>query len=120
MGPLVVLIGILYMRSGMARSTERVAHASRWRWARLVPLFVVGFIAMAALNSLGVFPKDLTTAFSEASKALILVALVGVGLNTNVTQMRAVGWRPLQVGFLAAACLSLFALGLGALILGTA
>ena len=28
--------------------------------------------------------------------------------------------RPAQVGFLAAACLSLFALGLGALILGTA
>lgn len=120
MGPLVVLIGILYLRSGMARATDKVQSASRWRWARLVPLFVIGFIAMAALNSLHVFPKELTSAFSEASRALILVALVGVGLNTDVTQMRAVGWRPLQVGFLAAACLSLFALGLGALILGTA
>ncbi len=120
MGPLVVLIGILYMRSGMARATDKVAAASRWRWARLVPMFVVGFIVMAALNSLHVFPAALSSAFSEASKALILVALVGVGLNTDVTQLRAVGWRPLQAGFLAAALLSLFALGLGALVLGTA
>ena len=120
MGPLVVLIGLLYLRSGLARATDKVQSASRWRWARLVPLFVIGFIAMAALNSWHVFPKELAAAFSDAARALILVALVGVGLNTDVTQLRAVGWRPLQVGFLAAACLSLFALGLGALILGTA
>lgn len=119
MGPLVVVIGILYVRSGMAASTDRVQAASRLRWVKLVPLFVVGFIALAALNSLSLIPAAALPPISEASKALILVALVAVGLNTDVSQLRAVGWRPLQAGFLAATLLSLFALGLGALVLGT-
>jgi uncharacterized integral membrane protein (TIGR00698 family) len=118
MGPLIVLIGALYVRSGMAASADRVQQASRLRWVRLVPLFVVGFIALAALNSLGLIPMAALPIISEASKALILVALVAVGLNTDVRQLRAVGWRPLQAGFLAAFLLSLFSLGLGALVLG--
>jgi len=119
MGPLVVLIGALYLRAGMARAADKVQSASRWRWARLVPLFVLGFIGMAALNSIGLIPAVALGPIAEASKALILVALVGVGLNTDVKQLRAVGVRPLYAGFLAAACLSLFALGATALVLGT-
>lgn len=120
MGPLIVVIGVLYIRSGMAASEEHVQEASRLPWVKLVPLFVVGFVAMAALNSLSLLPAGALSPISEASKALILVALVGVGLNTDVSQLRSVGWRPLQAGFLAAAALSVFALGFGALILGTA
>jgi uncharacterized integral membrane protein (TIGR00698 family) len=112
MGPLIVVIGILYLRSGLARSADQVRRKSRLQWLKLVPLFVVGFVALAALNSLGLIPAALLPAINEASKALILVALVGVGLNTDVSRLRAVGPRPLYVGFLAAAALSLLALGL--------
>jgi uncharacterized membrane protein YadS len=120
MGPLIVVIGLLYLRSGMARSEDRVQKASRFRWVRLVPLFVVGFVALAALNSVGLIPPDWGSSISAASKALILVALVGVGLNTDVSTLRPVGWRPLQLGFLAATMLSILALILVALVVGTA
>jgi uncharacterized membrane protein YadS len=116
MGPLIVLIGVLYLRSGMARSADHVQRASRLQWLKLVPLFVVGFMALAALNSIGLVPAALVSPIGEASKALILVALVGVGLNTDVSRLRAVGPRPLYVGFLAAAALSVVALLLGSLL----
>lgn len=119
MGPLIVVIGLLYLRSGMARSEERVQSASRFHWVRLVPLFVVGFLSLAIVNSVGLIPADWASPISSASKALILVALVGVGLNTDVSTLRPVGWRPLQVGFLAATLLSLLALALVALVVGT-
>jgi len=119
MGPLIVLIGILYLRSGMARSADQVRSKSRLQWVKLVPLFVVGFVGMAALNSVGLIPKELLAPIGEASKALILVALVGVGLNTDVSRLREVGARPLYVGFLAAAALSVLALSLALVIGGT-
>jgi uncharacterized integral membrane protein (TIGR00698 family) len=112
MGPLIVLIGILYLRSGLARSADQVERASRLHWLKLVPPFVVGFVALAALNSIGLVPATLGAPIGEASKALILVALVGVGLNTDVGRLREVGPRPLYVGFAAAAALSVLALGL--------
>jgi uncharacterized integral membrane protein (TIGR00698 family) len=116
MGPLIVVIGILYLRSGLARSADQVRSKSRLQWLKLVPLFVVGFVALAALNSLGLIPSALLPAINEASKALILVALVGVGLNTDVSRLREVGPRPLYVGFLAAAALSVLALALALLL----
>jgi uncharacterized integral membrane protein (TIGR00698 family) len=116
MGPLIVLIGILYVRSGMARSEEQVRRKSRLQWLKLVPLFVVGFVALAAINSLHLIPGELASPLNEASKALILVALVAVGLNTDVSRLREVGPRPLYVGFLAAAMLSVLGLLLAVLI----
>lgn len=118
MGPLIVLIGAIYVRSGAARSQDQVHRASRLRFLRLVPLFVVGFIAMAALNSVGLIPDAFAAPIGETSKALILAALVAVGLSTNLGQMRLVGLRPFYVGLFAAVALSLLALGLGALIIG--
>jgi uncharacterized integral membrane protein (TIGR00698 family) len=120
MGPLIVVIGALYLQSGMARAADKVQRASRLRWLKLVPLFVVGFIALAAVNSLGLIPAGLEAPISESSRALILVALVGVGLNTDVSRLREVGPRPLYVGFLAATALSLLALGLASIVAGGA
>lgn len=118
MGPLIVLIGAIYVRSGAVSSGADVHRASRLRLLQTVPLFVVGFIAMAALNSVGLIPSPMTDPIGEVSKALILAALVAVGLSTNLSQMRRVGLRPFYVGFLAAVVLSILALGLGALIVG--
>ena len=50
----------------------------------------------------------------------LLVALVAVGLNTDVSRLREVGPRPLYVGFLAAAALSVLAFGLSVLVAGGA
>jgi uncharacterized membrane protein YadS len=85
-------------------------------WARAgqsVPLFVLGFLAMATLNSLGVFRqlsiranRDLVQDAQWIARVLILVALAGVGFSTRLDAMRKAGLRPLYVGLIVAAATS--------------
>jgi uncharacterized integral membrane protein (TIGR00698 family) len=118
MGPLIMVVGLLYARSGAARSAEGVVQASRLRFVRLVPLFVLGFLALAVVNSVGWLPAGAKPPIGEASRALILLALVGVGLNANLRQMRTVGLRPFYLGLGVASAVAVCSLGLAGLLVG--
>lgn len=69
---------------------------------RAVPLFVLGFLALSALRSVGAIDAPLAATLESIARALILVALSAVGLNVRVEDLRAVGPRPLLVGLGAA------------------
>src|SRR5436190_11973781 len=85
-----------------------------WIWFRQsFPLFVIGFLAMALVNSLGglrwlsgVIGHDVGSILRETSRAMILVALAGVGLSTRLQAMRRTGWKPFAIGFAVAALTS--------------
>jgi len=66
---------------------------------RAVPGFVLAFLAMATLRSLGVITADLAAVLSVVAGWAILIGLAGVGLTTRFGELRAVGPRPLLVGF---------------------
>jgi len=112
MAPLIVLIAWWWQRSAEA------AQGSVGRGLRgAVPLFVLGFLAMALLRTVGVIQPATAALLDEAAKALILVALAGVGLNTKVAQLRSIGPTPFVAGLatmsvLAAASLAAI-VGLG-------
>lgn len=99
-GPLILLISVLYARRTRGSQSGSQINA---RWVlNSVPTFVFGFLAMAAINTVFTVPDFLTIAFAEASKGLILGALVAIGLTSNVTVLRSVGLRPFYLGSLAA------------------
>ena len=128
MAPLIILFGLFYSRGLQREMSERAAQAARFDWKRLVPGFVLGFLFMALVRTVGIalniFPQDLTqpgnlqaaAAFlngvNELSKFLILMALAGVGLNTNVGSLRRIGLKPLLVGTSVAILLAVLSLGL--------
>jgi len=96
LGLVVLGMGLLYARQGEG------AQPSRRSW---IPLFVLGFLALALLNSIGVLGalssaagRDLSEDARSASKLLVLVALAGVGLSTRLSAMRRAGLRPFLVG----------------------
>jgi uncharacterized integral membrane protein (TIGR00698 family) len=72
--------------------------------ARAVPWFVIGFVVFAVLRSLGLLDAQLPTGgtladlCSTSASLMILVALAGVGLSTDVRAMLGVGARPLLLG----------------------
>ena len=111
MGPLIVLIGAWYVRSDLARAGAGVG-PRRWGVLGALPLFVIGFVVLALLNSGGVIPAGLQVPISELSRALILAALVGVGLSTDLRALRQVGPMPLVVGLGLAVLLAGISLGL--------
>lgn len=120
MAPIIVIIGLIYQRMG--ENTKK----TRLTLSKLVPWFVLGFLAMSILRTLGVsagiFPQNvdqpgnLTTAaltlkwIDEASKFLILMALAGIGLGTNVSSLRKIGLKPFVVGLCVAGVLAVFSL----------
>ena len=105
----IPLVAILHQRGGASSS------APRPRLSELVPFFVFGFVAMAALRTVGdlgdsPFAGWLTAStwlsvidFTENLSAWCLtVAMASVGLGTHLQRLRGLGLRPLGVGLVAA------------------
>jgi uncharacterized integral membrane protein (TIGR00698 family) len=98
---------------GAARPTSTTAMV-----ARAVPWFVIGFVVFAALRSLGLLDVVLPTGgtladlCSTLATLLILVALAGVGLATDVRTLFSVGPRPFLLGASMWVVIGLLGLGL--------
>ena len=57
----------------------------------LVPVFVLGFVVLAALRSAGLVPELLVQVASEASRWLLVIAIAAVGLKTQPRDILKVG-----------------------------
>jgi uncharacterized integral membrane protein (TIGR00698 family) len=66
-------------------------------WSRF-PKFVLGFLLLSALASAHVFDARQMTSVANASRWAFLLTFAGVGLKTNVVELRRQGVRPLLVG----------------------
>lgn len=66
----------------------------------LLPGFVLGFLVLAALNSLGVIPQFLADWAGALSRWALLIAIAAVGIKTSLARMLEVG--PAAVGLLVA------------------
>ena len=114
MGGVIVLIGLIYARGRRATAGDQESRTFGARLRQSVPGFVLGFLVVALLNTVGVFAwlgsllhRDLAHDLQVVSRFLILVALSGVGLSTRLSAMRRIGATPLLVGFATAATTAL-------------
>ncbi len=91
----------------------------------LVPVFVLGFIAMAAFRTVGDMGDapfgglislsawdSLLTGASSLSAWCLTVAMASVGLGTQLSRLRGLGLRPLGAGLAAALVVGLLSAGL--------
>jgi uncharacterized integral membrane protein (TIGR00698 family) len=115
MAPLLLLIAWAWNRYGAA-STDAAAKGARGAF----PLFVLGFLGVALLRTVGVVDRPTAAFIDEGAKVCILVALAGVGLSTRLVDMRKVGLIPFALGLSVATALAVLSLvvvtglGLGA------
>ena len=61
----------------------------------LLPLFLIGFLALAGLASIGAIPAALLPFLREASRMCLLVAIVALGMKIAPRRLLAFGPRPL-------------------------
>jgi uncharacterized integral membrane protein (TIGR00698 family) len=100
----LVAMGMLYTRStGNPAGQQKVS--LKKRFIDSIPMFVLGFLAMALLNTFGFFTwasdlinYDIQSLIKKVCKLLILGAMAGVGLGTSFSQMRKTGAGPVLVG----------------------
>ncbi len=77
-----------------------------------VPWFVVGFLGLAALNSVIDVPPVVTAQAAKATSALLLMAVVATGIRSPMQMLLNQGWRsamPVVAATLASFLLSLAA-----------
>ena len=69
----------------------------------LFPWFIVGFLAMAAVNSLGIIPDAVSDIAKTVSKFLMVTALAAIGLGTSFKDFKKSGINPMIHGFIISA-----------------
>jgi uncharacterized integral membrane protein (TIGR00698 family) len=106
LAPLVMALGIIAVRRGSGASGAKAGRKTPMPW------FVLGFIAMIGVNSLGVIPADATHAVTPVTTFLLTMALAAMGLETDIRKLKAKGVRPLALGALAWIFISCFSLAL--------
>jgi len=85
LGPVVILLSILAGRRSQAGPGLSLN--------RLVPWFIVGFLGLALLRSLGLIPDAILKAVLPAATLLTVVAMAALGLGVDLKVLGRVGGR---------------------------
>jgi uncharacterized integral membrane protein (TIGR00698 family) len=104
LGPVILVLG-----RGFGRRTARMP------MHHLVPWFILGFLAMAALRSLGLLPAPVLAPAASLSSAFAVISMAALGLTVDVPGVARAGGRVLGAGVLS--LLALTAIGFAALTL---
>jgi uncharacterized integral membrane protein (TIGR00698 family) len=78
----------------------------------LVPGFVIGFLAMAAVRTTGLLPDRVVVALTRVDVWLLAAGMAGLGLGLELARLRGLGVRPLLLGFASWFVIALVSLAL--------
>lgn len=81
---------------------------------KIFPMFILGFVAAVAVNSLGLVPAAWHHRISVLATWMITAALAAIGLSTRFRDIRTAGFRPILLGGILWASVGLLSLGLQA------
>jgi uncharacterized integral membrane protein (TIGR00698 family) len=105
----VVLGYALYWASTGEAAGIRNKGAFLWQ---KFPKFVLGFLLISLLASVGFFSKPQLTAVGNLSRWAFLLTFAGVGLRTNIRELTKQGIRPLLVGTIGEIVIAVLTLGM--------
>ena len=86
------------------------ASAAKVSISKIFPWFILGFLAMSGLTSLGLIPANAASMLKEASKFLMVAALAAIGLNTDFRALCRSGAKPMLHGFIVSLLVVLVAI----------
>lgn len=101
--PVAIVIGFIVQRkqSGSARQKLTLATLP-------IPWFILGFLAVSAINTTGIVSVSAAAAIVSLAYLLIGMAMAGLGLNVDFKAFRQMGGRALSAGLIGSMLLSLF------------
>jgi uncharacterized integral membrane protein (TIGR00698 family) len=88
-----------------------VGNKAAFLWEKF-PKFVLGFLFVSALATAGSFDRRQLVSLANLSRWAFLLTFAGVGLRTNIFEMRKQGLRPFAVGAVGEVAIAILTLGL--------
>jgi uncharacterized integral membrane protein (TIGR00698 family) len=107
-GFIVLGYAIYWASKGQA---SEVQNKGAFLW-RKFPKFVLGFLLVSLLATIGFFSKPQLAAVGNLSRWAFLLTFAGVGLRTNLRELSKQGARPFIVGAVGEVVIALITLGL--------
>lgn len=111
MGALIPFIAVMHQRQSAQAANKSATRLPLTQW---VPLFIVGFVLMAAVRTIGDLGErpfglmdgarwsGLLDQAGTISAVCLTLAMAAVGLGTDLKEFRRLGLRPMLVGLIAA------------------
>ena len=85
--PVVLFISIFF---GAQKSTTKLG----WGSLRLIPTFLLGFVALSIVASMQILPSTITQQIGGLSRWMLVIAIAAAGLKTNFQELAKLGWQP--------------------------
>ncbi|KAL7544280.1 hypothetical protein ACHAWF_007664 [Thalassiosira exigua] len=123
LGLMVAIPGLSYVHASSKPTSKSDADVERNKtnetisglvsFQKFVPPFLIAFLGMSALRSIGdytlasntsdlvasnIFQQTMDFLGNDVSKCALGTAMAGVGLSTSLDSLKGVGWRPFAVG----------------------
>jgi uncharacterized integral membrane protein (TIGR00698 family) len=107
-GFVVLGYAIYWARKGQAAAIE---NKGAFLWKKF-PKFVLGFLLISVLATVGFFSKPQLLAVGNLSRWAFLLTFAGVGLRTSIRDLSKQGLRPFLVGAIGEVVIAVLTLGL--------
>ena len=101
--PVVVIFGFItanLKKKELAKANMSTNLNKKTNIKSVFPWFILGFIALAIINSLGIVPANISNTVKDLSKFLMVGALAAIGLKTNFKDIKKAGFAPMLHGFI--------------------
>ena len=85
--PVVLFISIFL---GTEKSSQRLG----WGSLRLIPTFLLGFVALSVVASMQILPSSVIHSIGDISRWMLVIAIAAAGLKTNFQELAKLGWQP--------------------------
>jgi uncharacterized membrane protein YadS len=84
--PVVMVIAVLYRQHPGVRTPDTEVP--------LIPGFLLAFIVLVMLASVGIITPDLAGLAGEASRWMLVTAIAAAGVKTSFEDLLKLGWKP--------------------------
>lgn len=108
--PAVLVFAAINVYSKRKQGAE-TGTVAKVKISSVFPWFILCFLAMSGLTTMGLISAPLASALKSISKFFMVAALGAIGLNTNFKELCRSGVRPMIHGFIVSLLVVLVAIG---------
>jgi uncharacterized integral membrane protein (TIGR00698 family) len=87
--PVVIVLSLLFARQGVERK--------RGRLSLPLPGFLLAFMLIVIINSMGAIPTVVLGGMTELSRWCLIIAMVGLGMKASFKELSLMGWKPIAL-----------------------
>ncbi|MDI2586380.1 YeiH family protein [Psychrobacillus sp. NEAU-3TGS] len=98
--PIALVIGFIVKKREKGDSKSKFSLSS-------IPWFIIGFLVMSGINTLGIIPEELANFIVSVAYLLIGMAMAGLGLNIDIRTFKKLGVKPIAAGLVGSILLSI-------------